>query len=430
MERRLKIIVIAHEFSPDQGSECAEGWNIVTRLVKYHDVTVIYATGSQFKHFAYLQSVNNYFKEKGLIPDLKLISVEQPKVTRIIAKINLFLFGKISAIGLPILYFIGYKHWQKRVKHKVNLLLEKEKFDIIHQLTQITFREPGYLWNLNIPFVWGPTGGTSNISYEFFLSYSLKSKLLEIVRMISNFYQFNFVWRIKNAIKKAKLIYVFSQDDLVRFNSKALGKVEIMLDAGTNILGTSLNISEHSDLSIINIIWCGQLVERKAPHIFLKAIALGGFDNQKVKFTIIGNGPLKTSLMNLANNLSLKNIEWISEVSQKEVLELMNKADFFVHTSIREATSNVIPEALSNGLPVICHDKYGMGIAINEQCGIKIPFISTKDSIEGFKQAITELVSNKVLLDSLKLGARKRANELSWDKMAFRIASDYYKILH
>jgi hypothetical protein len=27
---RLRVLVSSHEFSPDQGSECAVGWNIVT----------------------------------------------------------------------------------------------------------------------------------------------------------------------------------------------------------------------------------------------------------------------------------------------------------------------------------------------------------------------------------------------------------------
>jgi hypothetical protein len=28
-------------------------------------------------------------------------------------------------------------------------------------LNMIGYREPGYLWKLNVPFVWGPMGGTN-----------------------------------------------------------------------------------------------------------------------------------------------------------------------------------------------------------------------------------------------------------------------------
>jgi len=45
--KRLKILISAHELSPYQGSECAVGWNIVTRLAQYHDIVVIFAKTNQ-----------------------------------------------------------------------------------------------------------------------------------------------------------------------------------------------------------------------------------------------------------------------------------------------------------------------------------------------------------------------------------------------
>ena len=33
------------------------------------------------------------------------------------------------------------------------------EIDLIHQLTSISFREPGFLWRLDKPFVWGPISG-------------------------------------------------------------------------------------------------------------------------------------------------------------------------------------------------------------------------------------------------------------------------------
>jgi len=108
----------------------------------------------------------------------------------------------------------------------------------------------------------------------------------------------------------------------------------------------------------------------------------------------------------------------------------MSEADFFVHTSLREATSHVIPEALSSGLPVICHDAYGMGIVIDRSCGIKIPLLSPEDSINGFHAAIEKLVLDKQLLNELKIGAKKRSLEITWDMMAETMAIDYSEIVN
>ena len=424
--QRLNILISSHEFSPQQGSECAEGWNIVTRLAKYHNVTVLYASGSQFQRNSYQDAVNRYIIDNGPISGLTLINIDQPNVTKLIAGLNAF-FLKLGSIGLPILYFTAYNFWQKSAYRVAKKLVSEKEFHVLHQLTQITFREPGYLWKLGIPFVWGPTGGTSTIPIGFFSFLSWKSKLFEIIRSFSNFYQFLFVDRIIQANKRAKLIYLFTKEDSLLFSKRAKGKIKLMLDAGTTITEIS-GIPRKNTSSTITAVWCGQLIERKAPLILLKAVASGKFEAEKIRFLIIGDGPLRESLMKLAEGLQLKNITWIKNVNHDKVFELMSISDFFIHTSYREATSNVIPEALSMGLPVICHNANGMSIVINESCGIKIPLVSFEESVVGFRNAIHKLITESNLLAQLKKGAIARTKEISWDKMAETIANDYLKI--
>ena len=197
-----------------------------------------------------------------------------------------------------------------------------------------------------------------------------------------------------------------------------------MLDAGTINHADNFNRTQPNS-SILNAIWCGSLIERKATIILLKALALSKLTKEAIKFQIIGSGPQEKALQKEAKILGLNNIQWIKNVDHETVFKLMSEADFFVHTSLREATSNVIPEALSIGLPVICHNASGMAIAINETCGIKIPLKSPEDSILGFHQAIEQLIKNRNLLEKLKLGARKRSVEIGWDAMSQTIANDY-----
>jgi glycosyltransferase involved in cell wall biosynthesis len=301
------------------------------------------------------------------------------------------------------------------------------KFDISHQLTQITFREPGFIWKLGIPFVWGPTGGTGNLPMSFYQILSVRSRILEVIRTFSNYYQYHFSRRIKKAFKFASLIYTFSIEDSTRFAKRTNAKVKLMLDAGT--YPGNKNFEENANTKgRLKAIWCGQLSERKAPEILIKALALDPITREQIDFKIIGDGPLRESLIQLTHSLQLKNIEWIKQISHDEVFTLMRQADFFIHTSLREATSNVIPEALSCGLPVICHDANGMSIAINESCGIKIPLLKPDESIKGFQKAIKSLVTDPILLRRLKQGAIKRSSEISWDTMAEEISQDYLKL--
>lgn len=89
----------------------------------------------------------------------------------------------------------------------------------------------------------------------------------------------------------------------------------------------------------------------------------------------------------------------------------------------------VVLEALSLGLPVICHDACGMGIAITDRCGIKVPMRTPELSIAGFADAIRRLSNGGDAFRELSEGALQRADELSWDSMAARIASTYERVI-
>jgi len=421
-------LIIAHEFSPTKGSESAVGWNLVTRLCKYHDVTVFYASGSQFRNNSYVEVINNYFKTSPPIQGLTCVNIDKPPMSKLLAKFN-YVFRKLTPIGLPVLYYWGYNYWQRSVFKKGKSLHQTTNFDIVHQLTQITFREPGYMWKLGIPFVWGPTGGTSTFPNTFRKKLSITSKILISIRSISNFYQFRFVSRISNANKKASVIYSFSKKDAERLKKRATGEIKIMLDVGT-YPRPDVAIEGRKDDGILRGIWCGRLSDFKAPGILIEALALSPVTREKIRFIIIGNGGLGESMSTLAKELKLENIEWIKEVDHAKVFELMGQSDFFVHTSIQEATSSVITEALTMGLPVICHDAFGMSIAITDSCGIKVPLVSPVESIEGFHRAMESIVLDKKLLEELKVGAYKRSLEISWDRMAETIANDYMAIVN
>jgi glycosyltransferase involved in cell wall biosynthesis len=102
----------------------------------------------------------------------------------------------------------------------------------------------------------------------------------------------------------------------------------------------------------------------------------------------------------------------------------MSKAHVLLHTSICEATSTVVLEALALGLPVICHDACGMRTAVTNQCGIRVPLRDRETSIDGFCSAIQEL-GDSVVYNQLSIGALQRSYELTWDSKVARISDAY-----
>lgn len=425
---RLNVLVSAHELNPYGGSECAEGWNVIIRLAKYHNLTILYASGSQFNPGSYENGIKEYFSKYSNVYNINFVPVEQTKTTLLLAKINRKLSKQKSSIGNPFLYYLGYSLWQKKAYKVAKVLCQQSSFDIIHHLTSISFREPGFLWKLPIPFIWGPTGGLSRIPFQFYklIGYGAFSK--ELIRNSVNNIQFVSNPRINKALKKSALIYTFSLEDQSMFYKKSGKKPKVLLDAAsyTSFKG---EINPIDNSKPISVVWCGELIQRKSLEIILYAISRDEQLKERLLLKIVGSGPLETYYKELARNLNLSNcIEWYGHVNRQSVFNIMNNSDLLVHSSYREATSHVIPEALSHGLPVICHDINGMSIAIDDKCGIKIPLRSPELSIEGFKNALLKLIINSQELERLKIGAKKRSEELSWDAMVETIALDYISI--
>jgi len=183
---RLNILICAHELSPYQGSECSEGWNIVINLSKFHNLYVIYATGSQKSPFSYKDAIDDFIKFKSIPNQIKFYNVNQPKLTLLLSKFNYIISKKNTAIGNPILYFMGYKLWHKNAFKKAKEILINEKIDLVHLLNSITFREPGYLWKLNLPYVWGPTGGLSHLPPTYLKTLKFNERLLQKIRFPKN----------------------------------------------------------------------------------------------------------------------------------------------------------------------------------------------------------------------------------------------------
>jgi len=88
----------------------------------------------------------------------------------------------------------------------------------------------------------------------------------------------------------------------------------------------------------------------------------------------------------------------------------------------------VVLEAMSLGMPVICHDACGMGVAVDETSGIKIPTRNPETSILGFREALKRLWTEAGLLTKLSEGALQRALNLTWESKVRLVDKAYRQI--
>ena len=127
--------------------------------------------------------------------------------------------------------------------------------------------------------------------------------------------------------------------------------------------------------------------------------------------------------------LNLKCVKFVGKIAHADVNKYLKLSHLLVHTSYREGTPHVILEALSTGLPVLCHDIGGMSYVVDEKCGIKITLFDKKTSVINFRMAILKLLNEPELISKLSKGAILRRKNLTWDKIAQIICDDYKNII-
>ena len=425
-QMRLNIIIFAHEVCPFSGSECSLGWNTIINIAKHHDLTVLHASTNQNYSVNYEKNINKFLLESSQDFKIQFIAIPQPRVNIFFSKINKI--SKNYGIGFPIIYQFIYRLWLRKSLKKATALSKENTYHIAHHINSIHIINPSKAYKLNIPFVWGPTGGLIKLKNSFLKDLSFKVRVREILR--NTFIDFirYFSLNFKRAVKSAELIYLFSKEDLEKVQHLTNANLKLQIDTGTvNSYKAEENLSINNEE--IKAIWVGSISSRKCPEILLKAADKITLNGKKFSLTIVYTGEFNDALNELLLPLKNKiNVVLKNNITKNEVQQLMKESNFFIHTSYREAASAVILEAISNGLPVICHDVSGMALAVNDHSGIKIPLESYDLSINLFAEAISELINNKDMLVTKTLASFKRAEELSWENKGLIIANDYVNI--
>ena len=414
----MRVLISAFGCSPYRGSECAIGWNLAKELAKYNKITVLY--GDVAKEKQKIEDVKKFFAENAPIPNLHLVYVAPSKVITLIEKLH-------QVPGMWGFYYLAYNLWHRKA-YKVAQELHKDKpFDIVHKLNMLGFREPGYLWKIGVPFVWGPVGGASNESIRFHKFFSKSGCIKVLARTILNEIQKHILIRPRIAAHRAKKIWAITADDIFMVSKIWKCKCEQMLDGGTDIaLKGALKVYTLSEP--LRLVWSGIHTSRKALPILLEALATPALKGNlgNIHLDVLGAGPETNGWKSLAQKLGVDScIKWHGMLRRDEGLDVMRTGHVFVCTSIKEASSIVVMEALSLGLSVICHDACGMGVEVTETCGVKVPLHDPETSIAGFAEALRRFIDEPSLVETLSRGALARAQELTWSAKAADISRGY-----
>ena len=418
---RRRVLVSAYAVSPVRGSEPGMGWNICSRLARHHDVTVLCSPQVPPNAQDFRGEIEQHLREHGPVPGLSFHFVEPPAAS--------YLFQRETPLLRRTLYYTGYRAWQRAAFRAARELHARRPFDLVHQLNITGFREPGYLWQLpDVPFVWGPVGGAANVPPAFLPMMSGRDRLFYRLRNVTNAVQKRTSSRCRRAAARAGHIWVVG-DANRRLVEEVWGcPADPMLEVGGERHPDG-RVRTYDGSRPLRLVWSGQHIGRKAlPLLQLALASLGG--KPAVELTVLGEGPETAAWKALAQRLGIAPlVRWTGRLPRDAALREMAAADAFVSTSVLEETSLVVLEALSLGLPVVCHDACGMGVAVTDACGIKVPLQDPEASVAGFTAAVKQLAAGGKRFEQLSAGALARAEELSWDRKAAAMADTYEQLI-
>ena len=180
-----KVLVCVYACSPYRGSEPGMGWNYLRLIARDRQVWAIVEKEKWEKdirkwlseHPDEMQNVHFVFIHKSRCRWLRRI--------------------------WPPSYYWFYRIWHWKA-YKIALRMHDEIcFDCVHQLNMVGFREPGYMWKLSIPFIWGPVGGLGLTDWRLLGLLSFGGKVEFFFRNIINWCHMYLLVRPKLAAQKA-----------------------------------------------------------------------------------------------------------------------------------------------------------------------------------------------------------------------------------
>lgn len=405
--QRRRVLLIAYYCSPSRGSDWSTGWGRAIETAKLYDTTVITSELSR-------GDLEEHASKYGPMPGLNFIYVGSAARK-----------GLMDRITGSFLYtnWFSYRAWHRDAFRVAQEHHRDCRFDLVHQVNLIGFREPGDLWQLDAPFLWGPIGGFQCYPWRFIPSAGLLDGIREAARTVANHLQLRFSTRVRRALERSSVVLAANTE--AQNALRSVHKIDPVLLLETGLWQVAKKPRTPDPTRPIRILWSGELIPRKAIHILLRAAAALPPDCP-FEIRVLGKGPAECKARSLCNQLGISDrCTWLGWQPLSTAMQQYDWADIFAFTSLRDTSGNVVLEALSRGVPVICFDHQGARDMVTRECGVKIPVTSPSEAIRLFRDAIQNLSENRSLLGRLSTGALKRAQHYLWQRNG-EVVSDLY----
>lgn len=406
----MKILLSAYACEPAKGSEPGVGWNWALQIAKLHEVWVITRSNNR-------SSIENYLNNNPH-NNLNFIFVDLPPY---------LVFWKKGQRGIRLYYYL-WQIWAYFLAKRYN---NNVRFDIVHHITLGTYWLPSFMYNLPIPFVFGPVGGGDKIPSRFLDDINIRGRSFEYIRNlrlnISKFDPF-----LNKALKKAKYVLVNTSDtqqavkQIVKCNTWIFSHMGIDPEEFKN---SSLRKNVKS--TKIRFVSVGRQIHWKGFHLGIQAFSSIEKKNPHCEYWLIGDGVEHNRLNELVTKLDLNDkVIFIKKVSRDIVIQYLFESDIMIHPALHDSAPSSVLEGMAASLPVIYLDLAGPTIQLTSETGFKIPAKDPEQAINDIAEAMLRLVNDPELRRKMGEKGRERVKEhFSWEKKGEFINEIYRQVL-
>jgi glycosyltransferase involved in cell wall biosynthesis len=391
---RKTVLLSAFACSPLWGSEPGVGWHWAVQLAQRHDVIVL-------THGYFRQHIEKALA--GIVPTGLRFEYLSPPA-----------FGLHPHWQLNSRLF--YMWWQWLARGRVKSLCVHQKLDLLHHLTWGTYRFPIFLGGLGVPLVMGPVGGGDIAPMRLYKGLPFAVRLTEGLRAASLLLT-KLDPLVRKGLASTDLIFCKTEETRRALPSPHGERALVAAEIGAPDVDLNRRRAARTEVAPFRILFAGRLIGLKGVMLLLGTVKLLHAAGYSVQLQIAGDGPLRQRLQKHADVLGIAaQVRLLGGLPRERLLDLYGEVDLFMFPSLHDSSGNVVLEALSRGLPVVCLDLGGPKHYLTPDCGVVVSTLKrTRAEVEqAFADVIAELIGDRARLARMSEQAARHARAQTW----------------
>lgn len=318
----------------------------------------------------------------------------------------------------------GYLDYYRRARRLLRRLLREEAFDVIHQFEPFAPRYPSPAAGLGVPFILGPVGGAVDTPPGFRAEVGESMRWYTKLRGLDRWRFRHDPW-LRHTYASADLVLGIAPYVRELLDGVPLRGFACMHETGVERLPPARPRRPGAP-GTLRLLYVGRLVRTKGVRDLVRALAQLA-DLPEVRLDVVGDGDDRVACEAEARALGLgERVRFHGWQDRAAVEGHYAAADVFAFPSFREASGQVIVEAMSHGLALVVADAGGPGWTVGDRCGIAVPPEEPRQFAAGLATAIRRLAAAPALVERYGRAARERvAADLLWSRKVERMSALY-----